>query len=235
MSSLRQMFKGLLTQDRLSDREYRKFQRLLEDKPQRPWFQNPRMLGVGAVSVAFVLFLALAVLPLNHDKRDIYQRIAEEVLVNHTRLYLPDVLGDSVADLRPNFERLDFSPLNSSLINRDQWSLKGGRYCTLQGAIAVQMSFESPAGHTLTHYQAAYDPAKFGSLPDTGRNQPPLTLVRQGVRIDIWVENDLVMASAYHTDGTAGKDGLQAETEFERVGLCSGGDQNKCAQPWLGG
>jgi len=202
-SSLRQAFKNRLTRDRLSDREYRKLQRLLEDKPRYRWFERPRMLGAVAASMAFALILAVTFVPPGHDNRNIPERLAEEVLVNHTRLYSPDVYGDSVPALRPHFGRLDFSPLNSSLLDRDQWSLKGGRYCTLQGAIAVQMSFESPAGGTLTHYQAAYDPAKFGPLPDVNRNQPPLILERQGVRIHIWVENDLVMASAYHMDEAA--------------------------------
>jgi hypothetical protein len=54
----------------------------------------------------------------------------------------------------------------------------------------------------MTMFQAAYDPGRFGFLPDVNHHQQPLTLVKHGVEVRIWVDHGAVVALA--RSGSAG-------------------------------
>ncbi len=48
----------------------------------------------------------------------------------------------------------------------------------------------------MTYYQAAYDPRRFGALPDAGRGESPILVKERGFRMRLWQESGLVMVTA---------------------------------------
>ncbi len=98
--------------------------------------------------------------------------------------------------IRQGMDRLNFVPVSTSVPAAGTLSLLGARYCTLQGVIATQLMFSDEKGGLVTFYQAAYDPERFGPLPDINQAQQPVSVVKSGVEIQMWVEQGVVIAQA---------------------------------------
>ncbi|MBB3059905.1 hypothetical protein [Microbulbifer rhizosphaerae] len=187
---LRPQLKQMLERDRLDDRQYAQLQRSLDSRGTRTG-QNRRRAWLAS---AAALLLSFGVWFSWHTVSGVVPgRIAEEVTTNHIHLHPLDIETSSMQRVRSRLQRLDFVPVRPDAANG--LTLLGARYCTLQGAIATQLMFLTPDGSLVTFYQAAYDPQRFGDLPQ-GLQERPLTLVRQGVEIRIWVERGVVMARA---------------------------------------
>jgi len=56
--------------------------------------------------------------------------------------------------------------------------------------------FRDSQGNRITLYQASYDSARFGSLPDLDKQQRPATVVRQGLEIKVWQQSGVLLALA---------------------------------------
>lgn len=194
---LRASLKAMLEQDALTERELAELQRLQSRTARSRWPASARWFTAalgGVVAALLVLVVSLGL--LTEPAVSIQQRIAHEVLTNHLRIKPLDVETDSMARVQTYFDRLDFMPQLSSQLQDVPLVLTGGRYCTLQGVIAAQLRFRLPSGEIMTFYQAAYDPARFGALPDAGRGESPLMLQERGFRMRLWRESGLVMVTA---------------------------------------
>jgi len=150
--------------------------------------------------LATALIVSLGVLLLWHDlsrpTMPLPQRIAEEIALNHLALKPLDVQDEELVNLRPAFSRLDISLIDSPLIARPNWVLKGGRYCSVQSVPAAQLRYRDDSGRTVTVYQAPYEPQRHGLLPGRERGEPPLRIHTRGVEVDLWTEQGLLMATA---------------------------------------
>lgn len=192
---LKSQIKQLISEEHLDDRQFSELRALL-DKPGRfTRFLTRWQNAYGLAGMAAVVLLAITLtLPAMIAGHDLPEKIAEEVITNHLHIHPMNIETGSMEKIRAYFDRLDFVPQTSSLMPTAE--LIGGRYCTLQGAIATQLFFNSADGRRITQYQAAYQADRFGPLPDITQNQPPLELAMHGLQIRIWKENNLVMASA---------------------------------------
>jgi len=195
---LRKAVKALLEAETLTERELIKLEQLQQRALKKPrwtpvfsWFST--VLGsVTAGVIIGIISLSL----LKQPSADIQQRIAHEVLTNHLKIKPLDVETNSITQVRTYFDRLDFAPQLSKQISDESAELLGGRYCTLQGAIAAQLRFKLPSGEVMTFYQAAYDPKRFGQLPDAEHGEPALQLKERGFHMRLWREYGLVMVTA---------------------------------------
>lgn len=205
-------FSRLLRQEALSDQEHARLQALIRDT-RRKRVMRRRSLPL---ALAATLFLAIGTTAYfygaggqpSSDARseqatgpsgameEVAQRISHEVLTNHIHIKQLDRETGSLAELADHLEQLDFRIQPSRLLDGDGLRLTGGRYCTLQGAIASHLVFEAAGGYRVSHYQAAYDAERFGALPDINRSQEPLLVSERGYEVAIWQEQGLVMARA---------------------------------------
>lgn len=197
---LREQFRHMLQDDELSDNDIAEIDRLIaqtntpQAQPRRPRW---RLLAAAAVTAFMMVgYIGWKVMPEPVTTPLISQRIAEEVLTNHIHIRAMDTETSSFDQVRRTLDRLDFVPVASSVVEDTGLRLLGARYCTLQGTIATQLLFETEQGDIVTFYQAAYDPERFGPMPDIDRQQQPMVLSQRGVEILLWVEHGVLIAQA---------------------------------------
>lgn len=127
-------------------------------------------------------------------------KIADEVARNHVKMKPLEVQTQQLSQLRDYFTQLDFTLVNSSLLNSSDSKMLGGRYCSIQGLTAAQIRFTANDKQHITLYEVQYDPNRYGVLPILERGQQPTELVVRGVAVSIWVEKGLLMATARSVD-----------------------------------
>lgn len=127
----------------------------------------------------------------------IAQRIAQEVASNHLKLKPLEVQGDSIEQTQTFFAKLDFKLVTDSEVLRERpWTLKGGRYCSIQGEDAAQLRFASAgSSEPISVYMSPYDPQKLGTFPNPRLGQKPLRVDAKGIEVLIWVEKNVLIAT----------------------------------------
>ena len=203
---LREQLRTHIERERLDDADYERLAGLFRDNAKSGPGQRAGRQGkarwwrpsfaVAASAIVASVIVALALVNTVPSVNDVAPRIADEVLTNHLKIHVPDVRASSVEEVGELLDRLDFTPVLSTLIDTESLQLVGARYCTLQGAIATQLLMVDRYGNSVTHYQAAFEPGRFGSLPRRDAGDEPLVLTRNGVTIEIWVESGVTMARA---------------------------------------
>lgn len=170
-------------------RELERVQRQAATRRRRP----RRSAAVAAAVV--VIAIAVVLLPWQAavDDADRAVAIAEEVAVQHLKRRPLEVRGATIAAVEDYFDELGFR-LIDSLRAASGAELLGGRYCSVQGVTAAQLRRRDAAGRTQSLFQAPYDAARFGPLPDVGAGDAPRTLQVRGLSVDLWVERGLLFA-----------------------------------------
>ena len=196
---LRDQLKNLLNSEQLRENEFADIEALLgksTESPTRSW----RRPGLAAAMVASLVLIVgtwfYTLDPADNNQIATSQRIAEEVLANHINIHALDLETSSMEQIRQGMDRLNFVPISTKATLGGNLTLLGARYCTLQGVIATQLMFLDENGGLVTFYQAAYDHRRFGPLPDINQQQNPLAVAKNGVNINIWVEQGVVIAQA---------------------------------------
>ncbi|PKG74625.1 hypothetical protein CXF86_11350 [Shewanella sp. GutCb] len=132
--------------------------------------------------------------------RDMSWKIADEVARNHVKMKPLEVQTQNLNQLREYFTQLDFTLVNSSLLDNSASKMLGGRYCSIQGLTAAQIRFKQDNGAPVTLYEVQYDPSLYGELPVLEQGQQPIEQVVRGVEVSIWIEKGLLMATARSVD-----------------------------------
>jgi len=148
-----------------------------------------------------VITLTLSLL-LNTSK-DPTQDIVKEVVQNHLKLKPLDISTSSINIARSYFTKLEFSPINSSILDKQFFiaanQLIGGRYCSIQGITAAQFRYSTSLEksldnkHLTTLYQVGYDPKVHGEMPDTANDETPVHLTHKGIDVSLWVEKGVLL------------------------------------------
>lgn len=164
-------------------------------KPRRTWaiavVAALLLLGIGAT-----LFAISSTRPTQEPME---LRIAQEVVRNHHKLKPLEVHADSIAQTSTFFTKLDFNLLtDSEVLSGYAWTLKGGRYCTIQGEDAAQLRFVGE-DHTapISVYMARYDARQLGEFPRPRHGEAPKRVMVQGIEVLIWVEEDVLLAATH--------------------------------------
>lgn len=163
----------------------------------RRWLQWAATAAAAIVAVALVLFLAQG----SFRTADLPRRAAEEITLNHLAQKPLDVLNGNLTALRPAFGQLDFALIDSPVLASSDWTLQGGRYCSVQSVPAAQLRYHDAAGDAITAYQAPYQPERHGRLPAHERGEEPLEFHIRGVRVRLWTEHGLLLATAQTVPG----------------------------------
>jgi hypothetical protein len=168
---------------RLSDAQFAELQAMqAAPRPSRRWVLGGLVAAVAAVAVwgggARVDPLAEA--------------IAQEVARNHIKLKPLEVESARMDDVRAFFGELDFVPIDSAVVAASGTTLLGGRYCSLQGVQAAQLRVAD--GDDVHSLYMAPDRAQFDAIPDVSAGGRPWRVYANGLEVQIWREQDVVLA-----------------------------------------
>ena len=154
-----------------------------------------------AASLAVVFMLAMgSFLYLSSPQYTLNERIGNEVAKNHIKLKPLEIQTSSIQVIRNYFTELDFSPVESTLLQGSNKVLIGGRYCSIQGITAAQLRLKDEnTGKVQSLYQTIYDPEVFSNIPVIEEDNKPVTVYSKGLEVDIWVEKGLLFALTKET------------------------------------
>lgn len=145
------------------------------------------------------------------SQKQMIAAIANEVTKNHIKLKPLEVISHDFNRVRDYFTQLDFAPQLSShfpQLSSSALTMTGGRYCSIQSETAAQLRYQTAAdiksGTTAepswsTLYQTQYKPDTFGPLPQIERGESAIETYSRGLKVNIWVERQLLMVSVEDT------------------------------------
>jgi len=145
--------------------------------------------GMVACVVFFLSFILFA------QPTDLAEDISHEVISNHILLKPLEVKSSDMGTIKKHLVELQFNPIVSKVFNEMHGRLLGGRYCSIKRALAVQLRYDTGNGKSSTLYETSYHPKKFSFLPNVDKGEEPLEHQLQGLRVRLWIEKGLVLAS----------------------------------------
>ncbi len=166
----------------------------LPEKVETRKFQFPSassfyLNGMVACIVFFLSFILFT------QPTDLAEDISHEVVSNHILLKPLEVKSSDMVTIKKHLSELKFNPIVSKVFNQINGRLLGGRYCSIKRALAVQLRYDTGNGKSSTLYETSYHPKKFSFLPDVDKGEKPLEHSLQGLRVRLWIEKGLVLAS----------------------------------------
>jgi len=193
---LKQQVNQHIRQVELSDRQLTELESLINPhtgkESRRGGYYGGKLAVAGMFFVAVVALFVMSQFPWDTSK-DMPRLIAEEVVKNHLKLKPLEVKAETINAIRGYFSKLEFMPVESSMVSDKSMKLIGGRYCSLQGITAAQLRMKQ--GRNLqTLYQTQYLPGVFGQLPQLEKDESPLVVYARGIKVKIWVEKGLLFA-----------------------------------------
>ena len=165
--------------------------------------KNPYWLSSSWVASFVASFLVIGLFyyfnPGNQATQ--YEQIGDEVAGNHIKLRPLEIKTNDMKVIRQYFTELDFSPVESILLDDGATTLLGGRYCSIQGVSAAQLRLkEKTTGQIQSLYQTIYDTKTFNDLPKLEEGELPITVYSKGLEIDLWVEKGVLFAITRQSD-----------------------------------
>lgn len=146
--------------------------------------------------VAALLLIGFIGLHLQLHKATMTERLLAEIAMNHQKQLDLEVSTDQYEVVQEKLNRLDFSilPVKSEPIMN--YTLLGGRYCSIHGGLAVQLKArEKASGEFVTLYVT--------KLTDQLEEITPLDAEFDGVRIQLWKEDNRVLALAKDAESSS--------------------------------
>ena len=151
-----------------------------KDTPQSS--QWPWLLPLAAAAVALLVFFFW-------KPSSLPQAVAAEIAKNHTAKLPMDISSSDYQEVAAKLDRIEFSLTPPKGEFSRQFTLIGGRYCSIQTKRAAQLRVrENATGnmHTLYITRSTDD---FGALTDT-------TQTVEGVKVRLWTEGDRFLGLA---------------------------------------
>ncbi|HEB93491.1 MAG TPA: hypothetical protein ENI94_08490 [Gammaproteobacteria bacterium] len=148
---------------------------------------TPMYLAVAA-SLLLVLLGSGVFLLQKNDSIDPSWLVAKEIAVNHNKHLAIEFSTGDYRELNRLMDKLDFSGVVSKRLAPGEYRLLGGRYCSIQGQLALQLKLQDRAGNLYTLYQAPLNKI--------------LTSIQQGeqlidgLHITLWREAGLLLGLA---------------------------------------
>ncbi len=140
--------------------------------------------AMAASVLLLILYLFRGTVPLPGE-------IAEEIAYNHNKQMKMEIKTSSLDPIQSFLSKVDFTIIQSEYLPAETWEIVGGRYCSIQGRLAVQMRVKNiMTGKTQTLYQVPY--------PRDLENSKtiPMDTYVNGVQVKIWKEKGLLLGLA---------------------------------------
>jgi len=148
---------------------------------------TPVYLAVAASLLLVLLGSGVFLLQPNHNA-DFSWLVAKEIAVNHNKHLAIEFPTGDYRELNRLMDKLDFSGVISKRLASGEYRLLGGRYCSIQGQLALQLKLQDRAGNLYTLYQAPLNKMLSGI-------QQGEQLI-DGLHITLWREAGLLLGLA---------------------------------------
>ena len=123
------------------------------------------------------------------------KRIMSEIVYNHNQDMPIEIASSSLTDISEYLNKLSFSIVLPSALSEPNWQLLGGRYCSINGKLAVQLKVKNLKDNTIsTFYQAAVEK----DVIDKSGNASKSDMIN-GIGVSIWHEQGLLQGLARET------------------------------------
>lgn len=143
-------------------------------------------------AVAVALLLGLVML-LYLQRLDVTERVMAEIAMNHEKGLPIEVVADRYEAVAEQLDRLDFSVVPGNTRILSEFTLLGGRYCSIQGALAAQLK--------LRHARSGKISTLFVTKFTDDLGQVALrSSTLKGIRIQLWKEDGLLFGLAEDAD-----------------------------------
>ncbi|MEH6577371.1 MAG: hypothetical protein V7731_09895 [Amphritea sp.] len=184
----------------LSEQQLAKLQRLQSERQSEsettedPQVQSERLCGglrcyrlplsaAGAVLLAILLALTF------NQPQSLTESVVAEIAFNHNQDVPVEVESSTIPFLVNRLSKLEFALIRSARLSESKWQLLGGRYCMINGRLAVQIKIRHlEQDRIYTLYQA--------SLPKGLSNLNSIEQLADGVRVKLWQEQGLLLGLA---------------------------------------
>jgi hypothetical protein len=152
----------------------------------RPWL--PKHLGPVLLVIRTIVILVF-VADREHRQRAIEHAVCTEVATGQTKHYPLEIISSRYSEVQAALPKLDFSITPSKPTILETYRLIGGGYCSIQGLPAAQLriqNIQSCKECTLYAMKAA---GKLHAITPTVESV-------DGVRVEVWRQDDVVFALA---------------------------------------
>lgn len=147
----------------------------------------PLTLGIIFI-VGLSLFFIIGMPTAHRTAQMEAQLVAAEIALNHTKRFEAEFAPSNVRELGNVMTKLDFAPVYPERVQQAGYELTGARYCSVGGAIAVQLHLVDSAGEAYTLYQ--FREGSSFTVPEE------LAVDVNGVRVQLWNESGLIIGLA---------------------------------------
>ncbi|MGF1657098.1 MAG: hypothetical protein ACFCU3_08990 [Verrucomicrobiales bacterium] len=140
-------------------------------------------------AAAAVVLLCLGLLSIQSNEAALQKRAAVEVAKNHSKDLAPEIFSTSFGEIQTALPRLDFplEPTQPELLTG--LTVLGGRYCSLQGELAAQVSLVDGEGRGCTLYITPL-------TEEMKKIQPGVRELPEGLKVSIWHDAHRLFALA---------------------------------------
>lgn len=137
-------------------------------------------MAVSVLLLAFFLFRGATILT---------GEIAEEIAYNHNKQMKMEIKTSSIDQIQSFLSKVDFTIIQSEYLPVETLKIVGGRYCSIQGRLAVQIRIINlTTGKNQTLYQVPY--------PKDLENSKTRSTYVNGVQVKLWKEKGLLLGLA---------------------------------------
>ncbi|MBV1880811.1 MAG: hypothetical protein KUG82_04220 [Pseudomonadales bacterium] len=146
------------------------------------------------LAIAASVLIVLALFPLQnwisgYQDSSTLDLIVAEVAYNHNKRMNVELESTNLTAIGDYLDRLDFSLIQSRVMDSARFSLVGGRYCSIQGELAAQLKIkDNETGELLTFYQF--------KRPKDFHIETVIQKRSAGALVKVWQEGDLLMSLA---------------------------------------
>ena len=141
---------------------------------------------------ACLLMLTLVVSFNLLNRPPLTDRIMHEIAYNHQKEMPIEIASNSLINIGDYLNKLEFPLISSNTLNKRDWQLLGGRYCSINGKLAAQLKIKNlNDDKTYTLYQAAIG-GNIEQVLGTDREQ-----MIKGINVSIWQEKGLLLGLAH--------------------------------------
>lgn len=143
-------------------------------------------------TAALLLMVSLALTLKWFNQPSLSQQIMDEIAYNHQQRMPIEVASASLEEIRGYLDKLTFPLIASNTLDKPDWKLLGGRYCSINGKIAAQLKLKNRSDNNVyTLYQASID-GELEKIVGDART----TKMIDGVGVSIWQEKGLLLGLA---------------------------------------
>lgn len=152
-------------------------------------FERPAAAIIGTLCVVVlaqvIFFTVRPDRPPKSMPYSLEKAVIRELSMNHYKNLQVEFNTPAIESLSQTMAKLDFAPVTPKSVKLENYIMKGARYCSIQGNLAVLITLQHDSGSRHSLYQAPLD----RTLAQIHRQSKSL----DGITVNLWREGSIFM------------------------------------------